>query len=121
MEYTKEKQEEFARVLNVAGKYFKESKVMELFYSRKVGYFFIDINAEQNKITALPVILKEPSEIMELMYCTIPIDVLVESGKHHDPKDADEEELAETQKRIKAYSSQLPEYDYLIEKVFKAL
>lgn len=119
MEYTKEQFEKLQRVVDAVKDYVDNTNYMELFYGKKAGFFYIEVNPEQTRITTIPTIIKEPSKLLDCIFNSICTDVLIDSGKHHNSEEADESERMEMRRRLKYYTDLFPEYQYLADNIMK--
>ena len=110
--------EEMERVSKVFKEYIEDSPYLEWLWSKKLGYVLMQIDMETGEIMESEVI-SEAENFCRLMFGEIAQDVLEPTGNEHDTYEADPLEQAEITKRLAPYIEQLPEYQYLYEKLFE--
>ena len=111
----KEKVKEDRKVLR---KYIKNSPYLKWLGSKKLEYVLMKFDRETGEIMESGVI-SEAENFCRLMLGEIAQDVLELTGNEHDTYEADPLEQAEITKRLAPYIEQLPEYQYLYEKLFE--
>lgn len=110
--------EEMERVSKVFKEYIEDSPYLEWLWSDKLGYILMQIHTETGEIMESE-ILSEAESFCRLLFGEIAQDVLELTGNEHDTHEADPLEQAEIKKRLAPYIEQLPEYEYLCEKLFE--
>ena len=110
--------EEMERVSKVFKEYIEDSPYLVWLWSKNLGYVLMQIDMETGEIIESEVI-SEAENFCRLMFGEIAQDVLELTGNEHDTYEADPLEQAEITKRLAPYIEQLPEYQYLYEKLFE--
>ena len=116
MVYTKKEKAEIERVREVFAEYIQKSPYYDLLWSDKVGYVWLSIEIKTLYVDTGRRI-KCAADFCELHLDDIADDVFVLTKNDHTLEDADPLEIAEIKRRWKTYIDQLPEYEYLCEKL----
>lgn len=115
--YTPEELEKIKRVMNVFQTFIRQGSDFDVVYSEKGGYLLLDGGRNLNGFM--------PEKIPSAEYlCLRMFDKVVDEYQNNCgyPKtrwDVPKQEKEEVLKEIHYYSAQLPEYQYLEEKVFR--
>ena len=121
MKYTEKQKKEIERVIDVFTGYLDNSADMDIAYSKKIGYFFIDVNVEKSHIVGESEIINEPKDIVYDIFDSFVQEILEDSGKEHDLGNADEEEIIAIKRKMQHYVELLPEYQYVMNEIMKGL
>lgn len=90
-------------------------------YSDKLGYILTTgINRKQDFIGIQPVLHADAETLCEQFYYEIASDVLEKHGGFHDIFESTPDEKHLILEALEPYMLQLPEYNYLTEKLFVA-
>lgn len=115
--YTKEQKEKLEKVMEVFGDYMKESPYVEVVWSEKIGYIFLNVDKKHQDVDFIIPLDCTETLCGRLCY-EVAQDVLMLTGNDHAVREADPLEKAEIWRRLEPYLEQLPEYRYLAEKMF---
>ena len=121
MNYTKEQLESIEKVRDVFADYIANSKYLDLLWSDKIGYILIvDIKEDMATIDSQPLIIADAVHLCEQMLFDIAYDVLDASGPLHEVYESTPSEQQQIKEACRPYMEQLPEYNFLIDKLFVA-
>ena len=116
MLYAENEQKQIEKVYEVFGEYIQKSPYIEWKWSEKLGYIFMRINIQYRKIEEA-IVIECGEELCELLLYEISSDVLLLTENEHSEKEADPLERQEIVRRWEPYIQQLPEYQYLCNKI----
>lgn len=119
--YSKTQRSKIEKVRAVFSEYIKTSPYMDLVWSDKVGYFYLDLNLEAEcpgELASMPAYIQNAQMLCSRLFMEIVYDVINSSGKGHAAYEADEQECSEIAKRLRPYLKQLPEYGDLTEQLY---
>ena len=118
--YTEEQNKEIKKIIEVFSKYIKDTPYFDVLWSDKVGYIFLDgISRNNDDIGLEPTVLRDGETLCDRIFYNLACDVLEERGKLHDLCQCNKEAQEAVKERLSIYLQQLPEYAYLVEKLFK--
>ncbi len=120
--YTSEQKAKIEKVHAAFQDYIQNSGYIDLLWSDKVGYVLLPLNPENEdgfRVEAEPELIESAEMLCERLFTEIFYDVINFSGKKHDTDQADDEERAEVQRRLRPYIEKFPEYKSLAEPLYE--
>lgn len=118
--YTEEQNKEIKKVMEVFSEYIKHVPYFDVLWSDKVGYIFLDgISRNKDEIGVAPLVLRDGEALCNEIFYNLACDILEERGKLHDLCQCNKEEQEAVKEKLSIYLQQLPEYAYLVEKLFE--
>lgn len=115
--HTKEQKKQMEKIMEVFRNYLKESPYAEVVWSDKIGYIFLNVDINRQDVDFILPLDCAETLFGRLCY-EVAQDVLMMTGNDHAVREADPLEKAEIWKRLDPYLEQLPQYQYLAEKLF---
>ena len=117
--YAKEQLDAIKKVINVFDDYIKNSEMLDILWSEKIGYVLIDdINKERAAIDSHPVVVTDASWLCVYLLYKVAYDVLIGYGTLHEIEDSSPSEWELIRKACIPYVEQLPEYEELVRGLF---
>lgn len=107
------------KVLQVFSAYIKAAKHFDIIWSNKVGYIFLNDLQEPEEFDSVPFLIQSGEEICDRLFYEVGVDVMLEHGRTVDISEANPQERKAVLDRLEPYANQLPEYQHLMEKVFR--
>lgn len=123
MNYTKQEKIEIEKVRAVFGDYIRTSPCMDLVWSDKAGYLYLNLELTAGcpgELGTAPTFIRNAEMLCDRLFMEIVYDVINSSGKGHAPYEADEQERAEIERRLRPCLRQLPEYARLTKQLYAA-
>ena len=121
MNYSKEQKESIEKVRTVFLDYIKNSRTLDLLWSDKLGYLLLTgITKEMDDVYMHPILLEDAETLCHKVLYEIACDVLEAEGNYDDIFDASPIERDRILQAFSPYMVQLPEYEYVIEELFRA-
>lgn len=108
------------RVVDIFADYIKSSSYLDVIWSDKVGYILITgISKDGEDISMSPEVLHDGETLCDQLVFEIACDAIEASGQGtHNPWESTSEEKERIRSLLKPYLDQLPEYQYMVEKLF---
>lgn len=119
MNYTTEQLSQIEKVKEVFKNFISSSPDIDLVWSEKIGYVYYNalVSTEESFLFE-PVVIKDASILCYQLLFEIAIDVLQTIHNLHDLHECGPLERSLIEKACTPYMCQLPEYHYLIDKLF---
>lgn len=115
--YTAEIKNELERVLRIMKPYIDECICLDVVYSPKFGYLLIDLPGADTIDDANIVPLDKASTLLHELFTNLAYDFMQEKGHCVDYNEATELEKDALRVWMKKYVDQLPEYQYILDKL----
>lgn len=120
MNYTKSQKEALDKVMAVFSDYLVTNQIMDVIWSDKLGYVMLSgINESQDSIGMQPEILQDATTLCRHLLFEIASDVIQENGEFQDFHLIASHIQKKVKQRVAPYMSQIPEYEYLVDKLFE--
>ena len=117
MSSLEEKKTELERVLEVFQNYIERSKLLDVVYSKKFGYILIGLPAADTIDDADVTQLENAETLVKEIYQNLAYDFMEQEGHSEDYTEATSLEKRAMREWMKEYTDQLPEYNYLVDKL----
>ena len=112
-----EKKREIERALGVFQNYIEGSELLDVVYSKKFGYILIGLPAADTIDDADVTQLENPETLVKEIYLNLAYDFMEQEGHSEDYTEATSLEKRAMREWMKEYTDQLPEYNYLVDKL----
>lgn len=116
MPHSKKKKEEVAHVYEMCRKYFKKSPYVDILWSDKYGWLFVNYDPMRKEFVEPPIQISSGKWLVRRLIEEIANDVFIEIDSENGLDNANELELCEIRKRILPYRKKLPEYEKTFHK-----
>lgn len=116
MIYTEKQKSEMERVLKAFSEHISQSPNIEILWSDKVGYVWLEISLKHLDVDTATK-METAADLCRELLRDITTDVLFMTGNDHPLENADPLEIAEIKQRWQKHIDQLPEYAYLCDEL----
>jgi ribosome-binding protein aMBF1 (putative translation factor) len=118
--YSPEEKEEIENVIAVFSEYIKESAYVDIVWSDKLGYVFLNIDLDNLSIDMEPIIIESADEMVQELLYEISNDVMDSTSHEHSLEEVPLDLRLEIESRFRPYLEKLPQYRYVADNMFKS-
>lgn len=118
--YTQTQKDEIEKVITVFAEYIKESPYVDVLWSDKLGYVFLNIDLDKSSIEMEPIIIENAEDLCKELLHEISNDVMENTSHEYTLEEAPLDIRLEIESRFGVYLEKLPQYRHIADDMFKS-